>query len=278
MHAYFEYHAGVGLRFKLAFVLGELWTRDGGVPQRCPLSIMFILACMFLGAGICARWVGSVLNYMLITCSVWPLTCLTTQGGQVHYCVCFCQLGYDGYALLDSVRCWRTWTVKFDVRDFGGHMDTSLRGWVTTLTSRVAAAGKDVEAVAVLPGGFGAKLGNVRSKFLSASLHDCEASKIAQRSFLKFRSACTSTVWSRRMPLAQYGTVLRLLDGPVGCDPGFCVIWNRFRLVRRFSAYRPGEVMRLIGLNSDVAPGHGSGMLPCSSLSLLMSRIWEWDC
>ena len=60
---------------------------------------------------------------------------------------------------MDSVRCWRSWTAKFDVRDLGGHMDTSLRGWVTILTSRVAAAEKDVEAVAVLPGGFGAKLG-----------------------------------------------------------------------------------------------------------------------
>ena len=157
-------------------------------------------------------------------------------------------------------------------------MDTSLRGWVTTLTSRVAAAEKDVKDVAVLPGGFGSMLGNVRSKFLSVALHGCEASKFAQRSFLKFRSACASAVWSRRIPLARNGTVLSLLDGPVGCDPGFCVIWNRFRLVRRFSAYRRGEVVRLIGLNSDVAPGHGPGMLPCSSLSLLMSRIWEWDC
>ena len=29
-HAYFEHHAHVRLRFKLASGLGELWTRDGG--------------------------------------------------------------------------------------------------------------------------------------------------------------------------------------------------------------------------------------------------------
>ena len=29
-HAYFQYHAGVRLRFKLAAGLGESWTRDGG--------------------------------------------------------------------------------------------------------------------------------------------------------------------------------------------------------------------------------------------------------
>ena len=35
-HAYFEYHAHVRLRFKLASGLGQSWTRDGGIPQGCP--------------------------------------------------------------------------------------------------------------------------------------------------------------------------------------------------------------------------------------------------
>ena len=43
-HAYFEYHAHVRLRFKLASGLGEPWTRDGGIPHRCPLSMVFIVA------------------------------------------------------------------------------------------------------------------------------------------------------------------------------------------------------------------------------------------
>ena len=43
-HAYFEYHSSVGLRFKLAAGLGQPWTRDGGIPQGCPLSMMFIVA------------------------------------------------------------------------------------------------------------------------------------------------------------------------------------------------------------------------------------------
>ena len=41
-NAYFEYHAHVRLRFGLASGLGEPWTRDGGIPQGCPLSMMFI--------------------------------------------------------------------------------------------------------------------------------------------------------------------------------------------------------------------------------------------
>ena len=53
--AYFEVMLGLGLRLKLAFRLGEPWTRDGGTPQGCPLSMMFIIAlhapwCQYLGA------------------------------------------------------------------------------------------------------------------------------------------------------------------------------------------------------------------------------------
>ena len=53
--AYFEYHVHVRLRFKLASGLGEPWTRDGGIPQGCPLSVMFIVAlylpwCRYLAA------------------------------------------------------------------------------------------------------------------------------------------------------------------------------------------------------------------------------------
>ena len=87
------------------------------------------------------------------------------------------------------------------------------------MTSRVSAAAEGVKAVAVLPRRFGAKLGIVRSKFLTAALHGCDASKVAHRSFLKFRSACASAVWARMMSLAHSGTVLSFLDGPVGCEP-----------------------------------------------------------
>ena len=56
-HAYFEYHAHVRLRFKLSAGLGEPWTRDGGIPQGCPLSMMFIVAlylpwCRYLSAQV----------------------------------------------------------------------------------------------------------------------------------------------------------------------------------------------------------------------------------
>ena len=54
-HAYCEYHSLVRLRFKLAAGLGQPWTRDGCIPQGCPLSMMFIVAlylpwCRYLSA------------------------------------------------------------------------------------------------------------------------------------------------------------------------------------------------------------------------------------
>ena len=56
-HAFFEYHAHVRMRFKLASGLGEPWTRDGSIPQGCPLSMMFTVAlylpwCRYLSAQV----------------------------------------------------------------------------------------------------------------------------------------------------------------------------------------------------------------------------------
>ena len=43
-HVYLEYHAKVRLRFKLFGGLGQSRTGDGGIPQGCPLSMVFIVA------------------------------------------------------------------------------------------------------------------------------------------------------------------------------------------------------------------------------------------
>ena len=56
-HAYFEYHAHVRLRFKLAAGLGEPWTRDGGIPKGCPSSMMFIVTLYLpLSLLVCSGW------------------------------------------------------------------------------------------------------------------------------------------------------------------------------------------------------------------------------
>ena len=67
-------------------------------------------------------------------------------------------------------------------------------------------------------------------------------------------------VWSRRQPLASVGAVLSLLYVPTGCDLAFCVVWFRFRLLRRYLALWPAEVGRVYRLLATVregCPGHG---------------------
>ena len=41
---YCSFHAKFRLRFKLAAGLRKAWTRDGGIPQGCLLSMVFIVA------------------------------------------------------------------------------------------------------------------------------------------------------------------------------------------------------------------------------------------
>ena len=72
-----------------------------------------------------------------------------------------------------------------------------------------------------------------------------ESKPLCLDSLRKLRSAIRRVVWSRRQPFANVGAVLSLLDGPTGCDPAFCVVWFRFRLLRRYLALWPAEVVRV---------------------------------
>ena len=45
---YFSFHSQVRLRFKLVTGLGEPWCRGGGIPQGCPLSMVFVVALYVL--------------------------------------------------------------------------------------------------------------------------------------------------------------------------------------------------------------------------------------
>ena len=78
-HAYFEYHAHVRLRFKLASGLGRPWTRDGGIPQGCPLSMMFIVALYLPWCRYLSAQVGFSLSCMLIILSVFLETLICSS-------------------------------------------------------------------------------------------------------------------------------------------------------------------------------------------------------
>ena len=152
------------------------------------------------------------------------------------------------------------WSVRFDVRDLGGHLDTTFRGWSSTLAAGVRLVLSRLVLIFALPLDFHGRVRVVRSMYLPAALHGIEASLLASDSLRKLRSSIQKFVWSRRQPLANFGAVLSLLDGPTGCDPASCVVWFRFRLLRRYLALWPaevGRVYRLLEMVSNGCPGHG---------------------
>ena len=164
------------------------------------------------------------------------------------------------------------WTVKLDVRDLGGHLDTTYRVWSCTLAVlffglcgwslpyRLAIL---VSFVFFVP------------CYIPAALHGIEASSLSQGSLFRLRAAFVRACGSSKLTLAHAGTVLGMLDGPEFVDPVACIVWFRFRLMRRYLAFRPFEaarIGRLLELGSGGAPGHGPVHLLVESASSLGFR------
>ena len=80
-------------------------------------------------------------------------------------------------------------------------------------------------AVGALHLGFKVKPGLARGKHLPAGLHADEASYVSASSVSAFRAAIVRSVWSCKMPLANTPAVLNLLDGLVGVDPAYHIVW-----------------------------------------------------
>ena len=130
-----------------------------------------------------------------------------------------------------------------------------------------------------LPLDFRRRLRVIRSMFIPGALHGIEASCLAEASLRKLRTALVKVVWSRRQSLANTDAVLSLLDCPSGCDPAFCVVWFRFRMLRMYLAYRPGEVFRISWLlehAADGCPGHGPAHLLEESAAEI-GFVWSPD-
>ena len=268
---------------------GDPKTRDGGIPQGCPLSMVFVVAlclpwCKYLAAheGVqlqlytdnlqCASWDPNLL--LRVARFTTGYVRLVGQEPAPSKCV----LLSTSKAVRKDVKDWvlsqegDQWSVKFDVRDLGGRLDTTIRGWSATL-----AASARLVLIFALPLDFRGRLRIVRSMYLPAALHGIEASLLASDCVRKLRSSTHRVVWSRRQPLASVGAVLSLLDGPTGCDPAFCVVWFRFRLLRRYLALWPAEVRRVYRLPEMVGEsslGHGPFHLLTASAADI---VFRWD-
>ena len=231
--AYFEYHDKVRLRFKLAAGLGEPWTRDGGIPQGCPLSMMFVVA-LYL------PWCRYLQELPEVIPQLYAdnLKCVGSNPGQLLRAARFttayvrlvgqepapskCVFLSTFAAVRKDMKNWLIsdggdrWSVKLDVRDLGGHLDDTYRSWVCTLAARVREVLKVVWLVSALPLDYEGKLRILRTKFIPAALHGIEASLLSQSSYLRLRAASVRGCWSSKMSMSHSGTVLSLLDGPEG--------------------------------------------------------------
>ena len=92
--------------------------------------------------------------------------------------------GSEGYEGLDS------FSVKLDVRDLGGHLDTTFRGWSSTLAARVRLVISRLVLIFVLPLDFHGKVRVVQSMYLPAALHGIEASSLASECLCKLLQGC----------------------------------------------------------------------------------------
>ena len=245
-HAYFEYHAHVRLRFKLASGLGEPWTRDGGIPQGCPLSMMFTVAlylpwCRYLAPhGEVQRQLyadnlksiskdpGLLLNVPRFTTGYVRLV---GQEPAPSKCVLLStsrevRMGMKDWVLsLEGDK----WSVKFDVRDLGGHLDTTFRGWSSTLAGRVRLVLSRLVLISALPLDFHGRVRIVGSLYLPAALHGIEASLLASDSLRKLRPlfvvlfGLVVSLWLMLVPFLVY------LTGPLVVTVHF--VWSGFGFV-----------------------------------------------
>ena len=88
------------------------------------------------------------------------------------------------------------WSVRFDVRDLGGHLDATFRGWSSTLAARVRLVLSRLVLIFALPLDFHGRVRVVSSMYLPAALHGVEASLLASDSLRRLRSSITRFVWS----------------------------------------------------------------------------------
>ena len=202
---YFSFHSQVRLRSKLAAGLGESWCRDGGIPQGCPLSMVFIVA---LYVPWCRRLeslpdVKPQLYADNLKCSAErPRAQFESARFTAQYVRSVgqdvspgkCVLLSTSKSVRKAMKLWDVsgnggfWKVQLDVRVLGGHLDFTLRARAGTLSMRVREATLGVASVGALPSGFQVKLELVRGKYLPAGLHAADASYVSSSSISAFRA------------------------------------------------------------------------------------------
>ena len=155
-----------GLGNSLLSLGGEPWTRDGGVPQGCHLSMMFIVAlylpwCRYLSAqeGVEPQLYADNLKCvsrdpdLLLNATRFTTGNVRLVGQEPAPSI----LLSTSREVRKDMKGWvlscegDQWSVKSDVWDLGGHLDTTFRGWSSTLAARVRLVISRLVLIFVLP-------------------------------------------------------------------------------------------------------------------------------
>ena len=132
---YFGYHANVRLRFKLACCLGSPWTRDGVF-----IVALYLPWCRALES---IPGVGPQLYADNLKCVSGSLAALLSAArftgmyirlvGQ-EAALPKCVFLSTSKKVRDDMKCWSVsdtgdkWSVRLDIRDLGGHLDSNPEG------------------------------------------------------------------------------------------------------------------------------------------------------
>ena len=176
----FLFNHQVRLMFKLASGVGEPWCRDGSIPQRYPLSMVFVVS---LYVPWCRRLesMPSIRPQLYADDLMFSSACPNALFGAARVTVQYvrsvgqdvspakCVLLNTSKAVRKSMKLWdvsgdgRSWTNELDVRGLGGHLDFTRRAMAGSPSRSVEDAAHGVAAVGVLPlvpgfAGFGSRV------------------------------------------------------------------------------------------------------------------------
>ena len=82
------------------------------------------------------------------------------------------------------------WTSSLTVRDLGGHLDTTRRGWSSTSSTRVRLVISRFDLISALLLDFHGRIRVVRAMFLPCALHGIEASYLSKGVFFEVAGCC----------------------------------------------------------------------------------------
>ena len=98
------------------------------------------------------------------------------------------------------------WVVALDLRDLGGHLDSSLHRWAGTLASRVQGVISALPKLSSLPLSFDSKVQIAAAKFRPKALYGSAASPLSKARLSALRRAFVEAVYPRHQTMCPHGS------------------------------------------------------------------------